>query len=438
MVRKRAGTKTVVVAMPARRQNKAKTRKSKPELTRLGAALRGLGGLGGSTLGGLIGMGDVGGQYGRSLGATVSKWLGSGDYSVKMNSVVDRTLRGSESIPAMHSQSQAVVIRHKEYLGEISGGTSFAVQGSYILNPGLVQTFPWLAGIAAHFQEYCFKGVVFHFVPSSGTAVGSTNTALGTVMMQTSYRSSDSDPSTKIEMLNEYWSSECVPYESFCHPIECSPTETTISKRYVRTGDLAAGDNVLLYDHGVTHIATSGQQAAGVLGDLWVTYEVELRKPVVSSNATILTGFLFSELTSASITGTSFFPTPFAWDSASWTGTRGNMNPTITGRTVTFPTGNTGVYVVTLRFKPATTVSAYSGFGTTLTNCTAATGYIDSTASGYTPTLAGSSPTLNMIIVRQAVKITNPSTAASIAWDSSSITGTISSVTVEIDWFGPI
>ena len=42
-----------------------------------------------------------------------------------------------------------------------------------------------------------------------------------------------------------------------------------------------------MYDLGVTHVAVSGQQANDVvLGDLWVTYEVELKKPILYSNVT--------------------------------------------------------------------------------------------------------------------------------------------------------
>jgi len=48
-----------------------------------------------------------------------------------------------------------------------------------------------------------------------------------------------------------------------------------------------ANDNKLLYDLGVTYVATSGQQTNGaVLGDLWVTYEIELKKPMVYTNVT--------------------------------------------------------------------------------------------------------------------------------------------------------
>lgn len=256
------------------------TKKRDKEMTRLGAALRGLGSLGGTALGSLVGAGGAGGGLGRQLGAGLSKWLGSGDYTLSKNSIVERA---SSDVPMMHKDGQSIVVRHKEYLGEISGSTAFTVQQTYNINPGLSSAFPWLAAIAAKFQEYRILGMVLHYVPTSGTAVGTASTALGSVMIQTSYRAGDTAPTTKMEMLNEFWSTELVPYESGCHPLECDPKENPYNLHYVRTGALPASADQLLYDLGTTFVATSGMQTNGVVGDLWVTYEVELKKPMLTS-----------------------------------------------------------------------------------------------------------------------------------------------------------
>jgi hypothetical protein len=181
---------------------------------------------------------------------------------------------------------QSVVVRHKEFVTEVKGSTAFSVQSVLPINPGLASTFPWLATIAGSFQEYRVRGMVYHYVPSSGS-VASASPSLGTVMVQTSYRSSDSQPVSKAEMLNEYCASECVPSDSFCHPVECDPRENPFNVQYVRSTNVPANDNKLLYDLGVTYVATSGQQTNGaVLGDLWVTYEIELKKPMVYTNVT--------------------------------------------------------------------------------------------------------------------------------------------------------
>lgn len=294
--------KAVVSLRPKARRP---VKKEVKELTRLGAALRGLGGLGGSTLGALVGQPNIGGNLGRQLGAGLSKWLGSGDYVVSDNSIVEG-VAARDSIPAMHKEDQSIIVRHKEFLGEISGSTTFTVQQSYNINPGLASTFPWLAPIAARFQEYNLRGMVFHYAPTSGTAVSSTSAALGSVMIQTSYRAGDNPPTNKQEMLNEYWSTETVPFESTCHPIECSPKENPYNLHYVRTGGLPTGSDQLLYDMGTTYVATSGMQSNNVVGDLWVTYEIELKKPLVTSVVTDPIAAYAAELMGA-VTGTNLF-----------------------------------------------------------------------------------------------------------------------------------
>lgn len=237
----------------------------------------------------------------------------------------------------MHSADQSIVVRHKEYLGPVLGNTNFQVRNAMPLNPGMVQTFPWLSDIAKRYQEYTFKGIVFHYIPTSGYAVSGTNPALGTVMMQTSYRATEDPPTSKLEILNEYWSTESVTSESFAHPIECAPQETVLSKRYVRSTDPPNSENKLFYDLGTTYLAVSGQPASdNPIGDLWVTYEVELRKPMLTSNATDISGAVSlygtaadtaNPLTSLAL---SYGDPGFRWS----------------GRTITFPTGVAGWFTI--------------------------------------------------------------------------------------------
>jgi len=206
------------------KKTKAKAQKERrKEVTLIGQALRSLGGLGGSAVGGMLGNAAVGHSMGSSLGAAISKWLGTGDYQVKQNSIVQSSLKGAGAIPMMHNMGQSVTIRHKEFVCSIRGSQNFTVQRFFLLQPGDTNTFPWLSGVANRFQQYRIKGMVFHYVPTSGYAVSGSNPALGAVMIQTSYRANDSEPTSKVEMLNEYWASENIPSDSFCHPIECAP-----------------------------------------------------------------------------------------------------------------------------------------------------------------------------------------------------------------------
>nr|UUW21090.1 MAG: coat protein [Sanya tombus-like virus 2] len=283
----RTTTMPTKVGKKTKRSRIPVARKKAAETTAVGQLIRQLGTMGGGALGTYAGMPAAGAAAGNSLGAAISKWLGFGDYTVSSNSIVQKASTG---IPMMHKDGQTVTIRHREFLTSIESTTAFTVARSFQLNPGNSTTFPWLSTVANSFQEYRFKGIVFHYIPTSGHAISGTSPSLGSVMMQTSYRANDSAPTSKSELLNEYWSGESVPSETFAHPIECNPAENPFNVQYVRRGDIPAGDNQLFYDLGVTHVCTQGQLAAGnTLGDIWVTYEVELKKPIVASNVTALT-----------------------------------------------------------------------------------------------------------------------------------------------------
>lgn len=419
-LRKRANTRRTSRAPP----RQAARASPSTEPTALGKALRVLGAAGGTALGGYFGNPAIGSAAGNSLGAAVSKWLGAGDYEVAANSIVRQTLKSSDAIPTMHREGQSVVVRHKEYLGEVTANQTFTINNAYALNPGLASTFPWLCGVADRFQEYRFKGIVFHYVPSSGSLSSGTSNALGTVMMQTSYRSNDSPPASKVEMLNEYWSSESVPSEPFCHPIECDPKENPFNVQYVRTGNVPAGDNQLIYDLGVTHVATSGQQVNGVvLGDLWITYEVELKKPIVASNAT--TAIKYLEQAFSAPTGADWFSTPSS--------NLGNLSATFATRTISFPKASQGTWLITIKFVASTTFSAFNTAGAiTLTNCV---GYpVDPTTSGTSSgqALGGGTPTLSEGYLLQAITIDNPQLVATVAFPSITVTGTASRLVATI------
>ncbi len=385
-----------------------KTKNVEQEIGFIGKALRGLGSLGGSTLGAMIGQPALGQSVGTSLGAAISKWLGTGDYTVSRNTLVQKAASG---IPMMHKTGQTVTIRHREFITQINGTTEFTVGRSLILNPGLASTFPWLSRIAQGFQEYQFKGIVFHYIPTSGNAVSSTNSALGTVMMQTSYRSTDSVPVSKHELLNEYWSNEVVACDTMCHPIECDPKENPFAIHYVRSGSLPEADEPLMYDLGKTFICTSGMQSTNAVGDLWVTYEVDLKKPVVNSNVLFTDDFV----------NASYDTVPSLSNMYSGTlATRyGGLDVDVSGHTITIPAYATGWYNIRCLVYASTPIGAAATISwtgaSTLTNCTLTTepipGYVDTVGT----TITGTNPTTTTLSYNIGVSKTTVASAATIA-----------------------
>jgi len=79
---------------------------------------------------------------------------------------------------------------------------------------------------------------------------------------------------------NDYTTSN-KPSSSFMHPIECASSESTVVTRYIRTAKVSATVDERLDDLGIFQVSTVGLSAAAgtVLGNIYVSYDIELLKP---------------------------------------------------------------------------------------------------------------------------------------------------------------
>jgi len=231
----------------------------------------------GGSLGGAPGA-AIGNFLGGKLGHLVEKVTGFGEYQVSQNSILKGGMTPPQIVNSVDTGS--VIVRHREYLGDVKASVAFDVQ-SYIINPGLSATFPWLSSLANSFEQYRLRGMLFEFNSTSSDSIlsASTSTALGTVIMQTDYDIADDPPANKREMLNHEFSSSAKPSVSFIHPIECKKSLSFQNILFTRAASVANGFDQRLYDFARFNIAVEGCQAAtGSLGELWVTYEMELFK----------------------------------------------------------------------------------------------------------------------------------------------------------------
>jgi hypothetical protein len=236
--------------------------------------------------GGLLSLlGPVGGLANMLLGGKPS--TGCGDYKVSENSLV---LGGNVPMIKNIDKGAGVLIQNKEYITDIlssefgTGNTLFQNQ-SFNIQPGDSNTFPWLSQIAPNFQEYKVRGMIFEYKSLSAEAVvGSNNSgALGEVIMSTNYNVTQPNFVSKQQMLQAEFSNDDKPSRTILHPIECEPTQSPLSELYVRTGPVPSGQDQRFYDLGNFQIATQGCQSTdALLGELWVTYEVEFYKPILS------------------------------------------------------------------------------------------------------------------------------------------------------------
>jgi hypothetical protein len=191
-----------------------------------------------------------------------------------------------------------IIISHREYIGDVvTGGVGAFASSSFMLNPGNGAIFPWLSYIASAFQQYKFRGIVFEFKSMSADALNSTNTALGNVIMASNYNVLQRNFANKSEMENTEFSSSCKPSSSMYHPIECDPNDTVLNELYIApNGEIPDGGTPQFYDFCNFQIATNGFQAANVnIGELWVTYEIALLKPIQPSIAGVAPIMIYQE-----------------------------------------------------------------------------------------------------------------------------------------------
>jgi hypothetical protein len=222
---------------------------------------------------------DVGASLGGYVGSLAQKAIqtimGQGDYTVSSNTLFSGSVRSSGPPKFVSITPGCTVIRHREYIKDvISSGAGFALT-TVPINPTNPTTFPWLSNIANNFESYKFNGLVFEFLTNSATAVASTNTALGTVILATQYNIDDPPFASKLSMEQYEYAVSTVPFESAIHPVECKRDTGVLE--YLYTYAAGSGDP-RFSTFGNFSIATLGQQSSSNIGELWVSYDIELCK----------------------------------------------------------------------------------------------------------------------------------------------------------------
>lgn len=288
---------------------------------------------------------DAGSWLGKKAGSWLAKITGVGDYTVQSN-----TISHPNDPPILSNTAGATRVQHREFICDISGTTGFSVR-RYPINPGLVDTFPWLASVAAAFEQYRMHGMVFEFKSTSAVALNSTNTALGTVIMATEYNPLLASFASKREMENHVYSTSSPPSVSAMHPIECARDASVMTNLYTRNVAPVTNNDIRFADLGAFQLATTGMQAANVIGELWVTYDVELMKPKLPD------AFVTTPVTHYAYDLT-LYPTATAPTAADLFGTGGVQkyatrglgltNVTLTTNTITFLTS--GTYMLLFNF----------------------------------------------------------------------------------------
>jgi len=329
------------------------------------------------------------------------KIIGLGAYgSVGSNALL------ASPVPIMHDMTdRGIRIQNHEYIGDITSSVDLFTK-VFNINPGDPSTFPWLSGIASSFQKWEPLGICFYFKATSATALNSTNTALGTIVGACQYDVSASTPATKPGIVNLSGSQSGVPCQDNVYPVECAPSMRITKNLLVRASGPSTLADLQKYDLAKFILATVGSQAAAVVGELHVTYDIVLKIPLPSGAVGNNLGQYHATYTS--LADNPMFAVSKAYDP--------DLNLTVTAKNwqkteVMFPAGSSGTYLIHwMSGGRSGATPSYTFAGTNTVQVNALGDHLVSTKT--IPVVGTSSANVMLDMVVSVVDTTRPATFA--------------------------
>lgn len=249
------------------------------------AALRAGGGAAGGVVASRLGLPpSLGSKMGTDLGAKLSRIIGAGDYTVTNEVAVNALIKGATPSGDVNAsfmgRSDGVRIRHREFIQDVTTGSTAGGFSNTALNinPGLSSITPYLASIAQNFEEYTINGMVFEYV--STTSPFNSSSAMGSIIMAMEYNPVSPAFTNKQQMENSDFAVSARFDKNMMYGVECDRfPQNAYMVRY------AAASNLINYDCGLLNIAcapSSTFPVNSVVGELWVSYDITLRRPRIS------------------------------------------------------------------------------------------------------------------------------------------------------------
>jgi hypothetical protein len=161
-------------------------------------------------------------------------------------------------------EKRVVTHRECERVATVSGSVAFASVGNYAINPGLSDSFPWLSGVAQHYERYRIDSFLVRFKNLKGTDSD------GNIIISFDYDTLDDGPSTAVVQTQSTVYVDGAPWRIFEMPV---PTDGTV--KYIRSGPLAGAD-LKTYDFGRVWVSAEGCGDASDHGYLEFEYVVSL------------------------------------------------------------------------------------------------------------------------------------------------------------------
>jgi hypothetical protein len=177
---------------------------------------------------------------------------------------------------ARSARNGDVTVDHEEFIAEVAGSVAFS-NTTYSVNPGLLSSFPWLAQMAPLYESYRFERLEYQFQSEAPTS------ASGSLMMALDYDASDPAPGSKVQLAAYRGYVRSPPWQACTN----SSIKEDLNKQksyFVRSGTLAANQDIKLYDVGFLNVATQGQANTAIIGELYVRYRVRFMTPQIQDD----------------------------------------------------------------------------------------------------------------------------------------------------------
>jgi len=189
-----------------------------------------------------------------------------------------------------HRSTGGFRVEHIEYVDDLAGYTTYGEAGSVVqksINPGNAGLLPWLASIAADFEQYTFHRLSAYYLPA-----GVATDTPGSIVLAPDY-----DPNDKVvftstgptvsqaELLNFQDRQLGPPWAALACHFDKNAMFPTGPRKYVNTSTYS-GEDARLTDAAL--LITAAYQApsdAKVFGKLFLHYDVECFVPARDTGA---------------------------------------------------------------------------------------------------------------------------------------------------------
>jgi len=175
----------------------------------------------------------------------------------------------------MAAQEVATPVTQDEQIATINGSNNAFVCTRFAINPGQAALFPWVAAMAANYQEYRVRSMRFYL-----RAAGSEyDTACSRGNITLSFTTNAGLP----ELASEQAATALIPHV-VQQVSKCASMELIVepsSWLFVRPNILPVGQDIKTFDYGALFVCVNGTNNSSLIATLHCSYVFEFRKPAI-------------------------------------------------------------------------------------------------------------------------------------------------------------